>query len=423
MKKTALILALILCVVFAATPKVSAAGYLVVDDAGLFSESQRQELELLAAERTIDISMEIVIVTVNDTGGKTATAYADDHFDNNGHGYGADRDGLLMLIDIGSREIVISTAGIAIRYFTDQRLESMLDNIFNHAQAGDYYNAAIAFLDSALYWHGQGIPDDQFNYDPETGEIDPFIDVPLVVDGAGLFTEEQIVTLQQTAQYVSLYTSIQTVIVTTNDTGGRTATAYADDFFDYNGYGYGADRDGILMLIDMDNREVAISTSGIAIRYFTDARLESMLDTIFVYMPDQNYFNAATVFLDDVEHWYNRGIPEDQYNFQRTITAGEWAFAGFGALAAGLSFFLITRRRYRFGAKKSGFNMLSNTRLNLAAQQDSLVNRTVTHRRIPRNDGGGGGSFGGGGGGGFSGRSTTHTSSSGRTHGGASRKF
>ena len=44
------------------------------------------------------------------------------------------------------------------------------------------------------------------------------------------------------------------VIVTVDDTRGKKARDFADDFFDYNGFGYGRDRDGILLLIDISDR-------------------------------------------------------------------------------------------------------------------------------------------------------------------------
>ena len=61
--------------------------------------------------------------------------------------------------------------------------------------------------------------------------------------------------------------------VTTDDAQGKSATAYADDFFDEHST---EQEDGVALLIDMDNREITISTCGIAIRYLTDSRISWM---------------------------------------------------------------------------------------------------------------------------------------------------
>lgn len=61
-------------------------------------------------------------------------------------------------------------------------------------------------------------------------------------------------------------------IVTVNSLDGKTAQAYADDYYDYNGYGYGENDDGILLLISMGERKWAISTYGYChLTAFTDA--------------------------------------------------------------------------------------------------------------------------------------------------------
>ena len=63
-------------------------------------------------------------------------------------------------------------------------------------------------------------------------------------------------------------------MLTTDDTNGKTTQEYADDFFD----AIAENGDGVALLIDMQNREICISTGGIAIRYLTDARIEDILN-------------------------------------------------------------------------------------------------------------------------------------------------
>ena len=78
--------------------------------------------------------------------------------------------------------------------------------------------------------------------------------------------------------------TIDVVIVTTDDAHGKSSMEYADDFFDYNGFGYDKPMgDGVLFLIDMDNRQIWISTCGKAIIYFTDSRIDEALDDIIEY--------------------------------------------------------------------------------------------------------------------------------------------
>ena len=65
----------------------------------------------------------------------------------------------------------------------------------------------------------------------------------------------------------------------------------------------------------MDNREAYISTSGIAIRYLTDLRLDKILDRVFDEgLLDGDYYGAAMGFLKGTRTYLEAGIPSDQYN-------------------------------------------------------------------------------------------------------------
>lgn len=71
-------------------------------------------------------------------------------------------------------------------------------------------------------------------------------------------------------------------VVTAEENPGS-AQAYADDFYEAHGFGTGSGRDGALLLIDMDNRELCISTEGKMVRYLTDSRIEAVLDDMYGY--------------------------------------------------------------------------------------------------------------------------------------------
>jgi uncharacterized protein len=81
-----------------------------------------------------------------------------------------------------------------------------------------------------------------------------FAQKTLVVDEANLMSPDQVLDLNDRANALSQEFNMDIVIVTTDDTGGKSSREFADDYFDYNGYGVGPNYDGILFLIDMDNR-------------------------------------------------------------------------------------------------------------------------------------------------------------------------
>jgi uncharacterized protein len=241
----------------------------------------------------------------------------------------------------------------------------------------------------------------------------------LVVDQAGLFSAAEAEALASRADALSTQYQLDVVIVTTDDSEGKTARAYADDFFDGQGYGRGADRDGILFLIDLDNREAYISTSGSGIRYLTDQRINTVLDQVLAAgLADGQYAAAADAFLEAVAGYLAQGIPAGQYETQETpANTLTWPEALAGLAAAGvtgLGFVGVNRRRYKGSRHPGVFDYHSNSLVSLGVITDNLVNTHVTSRLLPKQQAAAGSG---------SGRSSVHTSSSGRSHGGGGRKF
>lgn len=242
-----------------------------------------------------------------------------------------------------------------------------------------------------------------------------------VFDGASLFTAEQAASLEKAIQKQRSAFALDIVIYTTNDADGKTAQAFADDAYDAGGFGIGAGRDGLLFLIDMDNREIYLSTTGRAIDLFTDSRINAILDDAFARLPENDYFGAANSFLQGVERYAPRP-PSGQNQAGTTdtvpapptekqgLTAGKAGLAVLGGVLAGLIFFGVVAARYRYKSPQYAYPLREKGRLQLTETTDVFLGQHVTHRRIQTQPKSGG-------------RSSTHTSKSGVRHGGGGRKF
>lgn len=247
-------------------------------------------------------------------------------------------------------------------------------------------------------------------------------DKSLVFDEAYLLTKEEVDIIQNKAEGLSRDYNMDIVIVTINDAQGKNSRDFADDYFDYGGFGIGSDYDGILFLLDMDNREAYISTSGIGERYLTDERIEYILDDVFDSgLSEGDYFGGLLGFLTGTERYLNRGIPSDQYieevviKEKNRITRADLLISVIGSIIAAVAFYATTRSRYKMKKAKKSFSFRANSIVNFRQNEDRLVDTFVTHRVIPKANTSNSSST--------SGRSTTHKSSSGRSHGGGGRKF
>ena len=174
-----------------------------------------------------------------------------------------------------------------------------------------------------------------------------------VYDKAALLADSEMSELNEKITALQQESGWNVFAVTTDNAEGKNARDYADDFFD----AHSPDQeDGVALLIDMDNREIYISTCGGAIRYLTDARLDSILDEAYGYVSDGDYAGCLNVMLDGVSSYYERGIPKGQHNYDtetrdvsvyRSLTFTEIMVAVLAALAVGGIFFGVTVGKYR----------------------------------------------------------------------------
>lgn len=229
----------------------------------------------------------------------------------------------------------------------------------------------------------------------------------LLFDMANLFEADEKIELNQRLYNLSEFYDMDILIVSIENAEGKSARDFADDFFDYGGYGRNEEYDGILLLIDLDNREIYISTSGKAIDYLNDRDIENILDKVFengVY--DGEFYNASIGFIDKTNEILRVKLEGNRLTFIEVI------ISFLVGILVSLAFFIAVRNKYKFKNARKIYDYQKNSIVNLKNNNDIFINKFITHRRIPKNNNTGGG-----------GKTSRHTSSSGRTHGGGGRKF
>ena len=234
------------------------------------------------------------------------------------------------------------------------------------------------------------------------------------VDGADLLTAEEEVALTEKLDEISIRQGVDVAIVTTNSLGGKTATEYADDYFDYKGYGMGDNDDGIIFVISMGEREWAISTHAYGITAFTDAGQAYITDTVVPYMSDGDFNWAFNEFADLCDQFITQaktGEPYDVGNMPDDVGLFGCILMIFPcfiiALIIAFILKLIKKSSLKTVMMKNDASDYRND-FQLTGETDVFLYRDVVRTKIEDDDDGG---------------SSTHTSSSGRTHGGSSGSF
>lgn len=237
--------------------------------------------------------------------------------------------------------------------------------------------------------------------------------LPRLVDNADLLTVEEEEELLGMLDEISERHQVDIVVVTESSIGGASAMEYADDFFDYYGYGMGEERDGILLLVSMEERDWHISTSGYGITAFTDAGLDYMSGRFVDFLSDGSYaaaFRTYAALCDDFLIQAASGEPYDVGSLPKTPFSASDVVTSF-VVAFVIAFaitWLMRRKLKSVRSKRSAGNYIIDGSMQVTKRGLLLLYTHIDRRVKPK---------------GGSGGSSTHTSSSGRRHGGRGGRF
>lgn len=210
--------------------------------------------------------------------------------------------------------------------------------------------------------------------------------LPFVIDGADLLTQGEEAYITSKLEEINKEFDLDIVVLTVPSLGDYTAMEFADDYYDYGGY----DDDGALILVSAEEGERYVSTCGSCIDKIDVGELG---DEISYLLDEGAYAAAFEGFADYVKEAYS-------FKLAKSLAI---------SLIIGLVVALIVTSSMK-GQLKSvrmqtgATNYLKADGLNITDFRDIFLYRTVTSRKREKSSSGGG----------------THTSSSGRSHGGGS---
>lgn len=239
-----------------------------------------------------------------------------------------------------------------------------------------------------------------------------------LVDDADLLTSREERELEELLDEISERQQCDVAVVTVNSLKGKSAEAYADDFYDYNGYGMGTGDDGILLLVAMESRDWHITTYHFGAKALTDAGISYISERFLPDLSDGDYANAFEIYAKLCDEFITQaktGKAYDRGNMPKEKLSLVWIPI---ALGIGLVLALIITGLMRMQLKSVRRQAMADGYMRpgsreLRVSRDIFLYRNVIRRERPRDNGSGGG--GGG--------SSMHTSSSGRSHGGGGGKF
>ena len=231
-------------------------------------------------------------------------------------------------------------------------------------------------------------------------------------DEVGIVSEAQAEKLREYLDAKAKKYGYEIAVAIVGSTNGKGIVSFADDLYDYSGYGYGENDDGILLVINMGNRQWAMATHAKGLKAFNGENsyaLTYVEEAFFDDLSSGNYYSAFIKYADAcdevITYYEQHGKP-----MKAPFAVFKWMIIG---LIVGFIIALIVTGSMKAKLKSvqmqdSAQSYIRPGSMNLTQARDYFIYRTVTRTARPKDSGH---SSGG------------HTSSSGRSHGGSHGSF
>jgi len=318
--------------------------YRAYDVSGGLSDAEIDELDALCLEFMSEhhIDLALLALPTEQYTGRTLSEYARGYYESCGFGYGPDKNGIQMVWDTDTDEMVLETFGTAEDLIPASYLEFVAESApayrENYGIFGPMYGVtkylsdymadpkrfaapassqeetetAPASGDGVLRVGEGGDLPAWYPVDPEHFENYHDYDAPRVVDTADIIPEADEARMNDRLFAIQQELGKDIVIFTDVSTYGIDRKVYAGDFFDFNGYGWGDDREGVCLCICMDpsNRGWWAACSGPeTMGLYTEEIANDMDDMLFDYMVDGRYAEGIEDWIENFRRLYVTGSP------------------------------------------------------------------------------------------------------------------
>ena len=379
---------------------------LLVDEAGLFSESEIHELTNLLEEQSIIKNVDFVVYTTDTEPILEEKIEAADYYDY--HNYS--ERGYMLYINMASRYLFILTTGEDIKTgFTQNNIDSMVSTIASNLTDENYYEAVTDFVDL---------------FDKYYSPVEPGFDIskrdPLIIDKANVLNETTLVSLTTDLINKSSEYTFDICVYIDDDENVENAYSRAGEIYELLYYRY----DGLMLYINVATSEVEIIRAGSMIYIYELDDFDEMLEELRELLAEAKYTEIISEYIDGSIDLYHQNLTEfeREETFDRIKTIVSVAF-GISAVITVVIAVVLYRQTRSFRLQSNANNYATNegsyfSKANIRVSQDIFLYRTRRRDYSPeqRNNSNSSSSFSGGG-------SSSFTGSSGESHGGGGGSF
>lgn len=405
----------------------------ILDDHDVLSDSEEEKLQEIADRIWDTLGVQVIFAIVSDTGEMDNEEYAEkvtfEYYE----------DKVVLLENRETGTVYMQSYGKAVEVITTDICGEML-NLYNEP-ATYFEGVKVCFEALEEKFADAGFTVKAQIEEPEEAEpevVEPeviapapeeeviMLDLPRLVDEADVLTDEEEAEVLAVLDEVSERQQFDVVIATVNDYEQEDVANAAMDYYDYNGFGFGDDNDGIILYLSMGDRELHLTGTGFGIQAFTDFGREKLIEEIKPEMGEDDFYAAFMEYAalcDDYITQAKSGDPYDIHNLteeesmsDKLLKAG-LIFAFLLLVSCAVSKIITERAVKKHLSVQQAAHAREYVRsgsFQVPYQRDIFMHSAISKRYNPKNDDD---SRSGGGG------STITRGSSGVSHSGTSSKF
>ena len=232
---------------------------------------------------------------------------------------------------------------------------------------------------------------------------------PAVIDNAGYLDETELAELSALFEEIRHKYDFDVAVYTEDIMYGDDAMSTADDIFDYNGYGAGENDDGIMLYICSSSRKYHITTHADGLRIFNDNGIKYLMNNIEPCLSEDNYYLAIKQFALLSDELLGIAANGEPFNEDPDASTQVIIILGCGLILPLVLAFTMTNAKLAkmktAVANNYAANYIKPGSKDLKVSRDIFLYSNVIKTEKPKSD------------------TTSHKSSSGRTHGGGGGSF
>jgi len=306
--------------------------YRAADSTGNLSDAERDSLDedCLAFVEAQHLDIALVAVEPADYAGGTLEDLAETYYEDCGYGYGSGRDGFLLVYVTGEERVELFCFGAARGRIPQDYLEQMLGSAVGYRKDYGVFGVLYAGLRSVSQYIEEHPAEQTISLgDPERAGADSgkpawypadpanfqfYHDeaAPRVVDAADIFSDGEERQLEARLAELRAELGKDVVVYTDTSSYGLGHDVCAADFYDFNGYGIGPEREGVCLFICMDPADRGwwtCCTGPDTMALYTQDAASAMDEALYEFLSAGQYARGAADWAENFRTLVLKGFP------------------------------------------------------------------------------------------------------------------